>query len=517
MRKGVILTKRMVALFLVLLLSIESFGAVVSDNDGSAFITKAEFDSLKINFQSQIDQYNTSIDSKIDGAIASYLAGIKIDTQTKLNMPTSILEFPLKLYVSSPFNYDKHYGEGSYNYATGVAQWTPVYNMYNTGDRRWYIGSFTATDANKVQAWDTFLDYDTVIEDTDGSKAAVIKRKLVDYKATYNCRNWFMKFIQNGGGMGSFRSYLVCGVTSAMVRTQGDEAFNTGRTYSLEPSGTYFGTAAKNGSSLTFRYALTYSTSDSTRSLVNSSATQRKWSVNTSGWQIATAEFGAEPTWTVEYETENLNAIYNYKDYFVPVSENGAVKLTNYHTAFTNLYTGDVTFYDSSAASATTVGLTWTCYGYDSPNYTIADVNHCSKTDQFDTAFINSGNLLYEVKDTVSGDKFNQYMINGIYLGTMEKEGKFRVELNLKYTGLVKPIVMFRKEDFWDTWNMDNPKNIKIKYNNLEDQTYAELENNKLTKIEFEVKKGDKIWVKILNPTDVDVTMDEPLLTFIGQ
>ena len=64
-------------------MSIESFAAVVSDNDGSAFITKAEFDSLKNNFQSQIDQYNTSIDSKIDGAIASYLAGIKLAGQEK--------------------------------------------------------------------------------------------------------------------------------------------------------------------------------------------------------------------------------------------------------------------------------------------------------------------------------------------------------------------------------------------------------------------------------------------------
>ena len=37
--------------------------AVVADNDGSAFITKAEFDSLKNNFQSQIDAYNSNIDS----------------------------------------------------------------------------------------------------------------------------------------------------------------------------------------------------------------------------------------------------------------------------------------------------------------------------------------------------------------------------------------------------------------------------------------------------------------------
>ena len=58
---------------------------MVADNDGSAFITKAEFDSLKNNFQSQIDTYNTSIDSKIDEAIASYLAGIKTTTVEDLD------------------------------------------------------------------------------------------------------------------------------------------------------------------------------------------------------------------------------------------------------------------------------------------------------------------------------------------------------------------------------------------------------------------------------------------------
>ena len=72
-------------------MSIESFGAVVGDNDGSAFITKAEFDSLKNNFQSQIDQYNTSIDSKIDGAIASYLSGITLEKKSNLDNPATKL------------------------------------------------------------------------------------------------------------------------------------------------------------------------------------------------------------------------------------------------------------------------------------------------------------------------------------------------------------------------------------------------------------------------------------------
>ena len=80
--------KELMALFLVVLISIESFGAVVSDNDGSAFITKAEFDSLKNNFQAQIDNYNTSIDAKIDGAIAAYLAGIKTSLKVRVSLDT---------------------------------------------------------------------------------------------------------------------------------------------------------------------------------------------------------------------------------------------------------------------------------------------------------------------------------------------------------------------------------------------------------------------------------------------
>ena len=90
--------KRKLALILVVLMSINSFGAVVSDNDGSAFITKAEFDSLKNDFQNQIDQYNTSIDSKIDGAIAAYLAGIKVLTTQDIALSESILTYPVTIY-----------------------------------------------------------------------------------------------------------------------------------------------------------------------------------------------------------------------------------------------------------------------------------------------------------------------------------------------------------------------------------------------------------------------------------
>ena len=77
--------KKALCLIFAFLLSINSFAAIVSDNDGAAFVTKAEFEALKNNFASQVEQYNTSIDNRIDGAIASYLAGIRIKKHTKIS------------------------------------------------------------------------------------------------------------------------------------------------------------------------------------------------------------------------------------------------------------------------------------------------------------------------------------------------------------------------------------------------------------------------------------------------
>ena len=104
MNNGLGLIKRALALFLVLLLSIENFAAVVSDNDGSAFITKAEFDSLKNSFQSQIDQYNTSLDSKIDGAIASYLAGIRVSKKDNIKSLIESLSEDKRTFRNATWN-----------------------------------------------------------------------------------------------------------------------------------------------------------------------------------------------------------------------------------------------------------------------------------------------------------------------------------------------------------------------------------------------------------------------------
>ena len=82
MRKSTKLLKRFAALFLLVLLSCESFAAVIGDDDGAAFITKGEFDNLKKEFDKQISKYNKSLGNKIDGAIANYLNGIRVSNIT---------------------------------------------------------------------------------------------------------------------------------------------------------------------------------------------------------------------------------------------------------------------------------------------------------------------------------------------------------------------------------------------------------------------------------------------------
>ena len=132
MKKASRLIKRYIALILVLLFSIESFAAVVGDNDGAAFITKAEFDSMKNDFQSQLDRYNSSLDNKIDGAIASYLNGIRV---SKISHVTPIV-------YGNIYMLDKTAGsEPRYHYA-------PPYLVGESMAAVWSLGSRTDNRVN---------------------------------------------------------------------------------------------------------------------------------------------------------------------------------------------------------------------------------------------------------------------------------------------------------------------------------------------------------------------------------
>ena len=81
------------ALFIVVLLNINSYAAVGA-NDGSAFVTKAEFDALVNTFNEQMDTYQSGINAKIDGSIANYLGGLSsYKTVKQSNMIEQIVAF----------------------------------------------------------------------------------------------------------------------------------------------------------------------------------------------------------------------------------------------------------------------------------------------------------------------------------------------------------------------------------------------------------------------------------------
>ena len=118
------------ALCLYFALCTKLFAAVVADNDGSAFITKTEYDSMRNDFQSQLDSYNNNIDSKIDYAIASYLSGIIITKEDTLMNGKSVLKYPLKMQMkNSGFDWTRWDTNGAIPY------WAPNLNMYIWGRR----------------------------------------------------------------------------------------------------------------------------------------------------------------------------------------------------------------------------------------------------------------------------------------------------------------------------------------------------------------------------------------------
>ena len=166
MKKSTRIVRKYIATLLIVLMSIESFGAVVGDNDGSAFITKAEFDSLKNNFQSQIDQYNTSIDSKIDGAISAYLSGIKVETAQVLNCP--VLNYSEMKWVNDLYFYGMkrkwNAGETT-TYTDGSTEWQRLEWMkhrYVRAGGTQNIGTWLGAGPNgRAVFWDLTIEPDS--------------------------------------------------------------------------------------------------------------------------------------------------------------------------------------------------------------------------------------------------------------------------------------------------------------------------------------------------------------------
>ena len=139
-------------LIFAFLLSINSFAAIVSDNDGSSFVTKAEFEAMKKSFAEQVENYNRSIGEKIDGAIAAYLAGIKLEkkeiVQTGFNLEggtTNQVRFLGHTNNSWNFTNEIYGNDKIYITMIGTYQSSPSFYVYDMYDIWIFHGEYANT------------------------------------------------------------------------------------------------------------------------------------------------------------------------------------------------------------------------------------------------------------------------------------------------------------------------------------------------------------------------------------
>lgn len=170
-----------------LLMAIGTFAFTTSDNDGSAFITKAEFDALKSSFQAQLDAYNQGIDSKIDSAIAGYLAGIKVQktsnvyTGLNLNGNGNEVKFLGKSNVglnqfNEPYTYDTARITAAKTYSWDYCALKETYHVYI------WQASYTNGNKNNFVFW---LDGNGRVQGQRQNYQVLYVRNIITYSANY--------------------------------------------------------------------------------------------------------------------------------------------------------------------------------------------------------------------------------------------------------------------------------------------------------------------------------------------
>ena len=135
--------KRILAVLMVIILNATSYAAVGA-NDGSAFITKSEFDALVNTFNEQMDTYEGSLVSKIDGSIANYLAGM-----------SNVMLLNLTDYATSVANQGSKYVT-FYNYPTTDA--FTVSNKNNYGKAGSFYMKYVGNNAAPSQYTNMFRE-----------------------------------------------------------------------------------------------------------------------------------------------------------------------------------------------------------------------------------------------------------------------------------------------------------------------------------------------------------------------
>lgn len=500
---------------------------------------KAEFDSLKNDFQTQIDQYNSNIDSKIDGAIASYLAGITVGKQSTLLNCSGIIEYPLTL---------RHLGPYAGNDVIDI-------KTLNNAARLW-------TD-----------DYDIELNNQRHAVSAFV-RQTIKKNPNNRIKNFYNGF-QNGSYFqidDMWNNYNVLGILNSNYHHFSDPAgpweywgwniFMDVKTDATsggqQQMNSWMRTAfATNERKLTLPtntrpcYLATWgqygvAAAPKTYPSLTSSSSSKKWDKIT-----VTAGTGFyEPTvcwvtWSQDAEKEvgKLNEIMisnargaDYRELFLPVLYSGKVKVTNIETAKTNLnptYQWMTTNVNGTqSTSQTYVSM----QAVIDPGYVINCESNLAAADSWEEASLIRGErVIYGLTTPYTKKVVGCTMGEGVLLTELNDDVK---SMELSFTPIwdstkettisAKKYILLSKqpitEDMTNIADSANPsKYIDIstsKDEGAEKYKLIELTNNVENKIysNAEMKKHDLIYYKIVwgydsgnnNRWEEVVTIDEP-------
>ena len=542
MRKSTKMVKKLLALFLVVLISIESFGAVVSDNDGSAFITKAEFEALKSNFNDQIENYNRSIDNKIDGAIASYLAGIKLSQRYQCDLIKTKFTYPLAIlddnfdYVQDHLDDNRliYQPEERYLLTNSTSGWGPTIEGGRRNTALWR-GIATIPEQRPSGKTSTYMINISTWSNAEG----IVSGEMKDYKSSItmdiNCGAIYTYVDEAGRGFAlSFDSYP----PTSYTRLGPYESHTRPDIFNSYSQWFYpFKFNDDDEQYLNFRYWFTWPVSQ--RYDEQTFLSIEDWYGGSQYHRLFHSRIIPNDykefllvTEDATSKTTDLSVIANNDDIFLPVVYDTHIKLSNHkdwrqfcrlnrNASYYNYH-----LYGSSETKSMEEEKTGVHPNYSASFQTIATAGwgataegKVAGKEWSDFSVVKAEHLSYEAVDPTDNKTYKYKMAQGIPLWHANKSitGILTIELNSFDDTVATPKLYVSKGAFTsnDPSSFTNLYKVSRTSSNFTDN-YVALEQGKNVIYVDDIKKGDVIYYKVIHNSDEEISIkSQPEMEYV--
>ena len=538
-----------------------SFAAIVADFDGQAFVTKNDFEMLKNELNSQIINYNTSLDNKIDGAIASYIAGL---VKSSVTVDCNIEAFDYPLTIINKYKVIEEVTTKDTNTPANEPLWNLKYSFIGIGSRGSYFVKHQQV-LNNIPGIESAIN--TQMEKLENTHVDKIEKYLNgvrsganDFKVNNICQKPEIS-IQTGFIVENLQGWRVVTTPSDAIQTNTDKGVYSDITMDQRQivSVSYSGDAVSLRSNLLDDYEALWQTKDfsygakspyinlihyanSPGHIANTGtqySTKERYSYLTNPgngiWEglSGIGAFDAGPMWSYSYtySNSNLDRIYNYGDstlntHFAPVTYDNNLFFTNKKAnRFYNPVGGRLNWEARNSKPENPFGIKGVITAGE--NLENEKENSSGTRPWYNKSLISQTRLIYDFKDENGAVYANHRMVNGIPIFKVPKNDVVgvRVSINVAsqktaYRSNPKYVIFSTKPITTQSYSANVESNtdyIQIKNStptiNLRKMKLSEG-NNVLVLGDFD--KNTIIYMKILwNDVDEEyITLQKPKISY---